>query len=69
MTPEEINLAIMGVEYLVKEYPIVSAELKKLLSKPNPTPQDWADMRAGVLAETYEKLVPNSQLNTPLPPV
>lgn len=65
MTPEELNLAIMGVEYLVKEYPVVSAEIKALMSKPNPTPEDWTAMRARAVAATYESLVPNSALNTP----
>jgi hypothetical protein len=65
MTPEELNLAIMGVEYLVKEYPVVSAEIKTLMSKPNPTPEDWTALRNRVMAATYASLVPNAALNTP----
>lgn len=65
MTPEEINLAIMGVEFLIKEVPEVSAEIKNLLSKPSPTPADWSAMRARVVANTYAKLVPNSAIPAP----
>lgn len=68
MTPEEIQLALMGVQFLIKEVPIVESEIRTLLSKPNPTPQDWSDLRTRVAAATYETLVPNSALNT-APPI
>jgi hypothetical protein len=67
MDPATINLALMGVEFLVKEAPEVAAELKSLFSKTEPTPADWNALRARVLAKSYEQLVPNSALNA-VPP-
>lgn len=64
MTPETINLALLGVEFLIKEVPAVEAEIKVLLAKPNPTPADWQALRGRVVAKSYEQLVTNSGLNS-----
>jgi hypothetical protein len=65
MTPEEIQLALMGVQFLIKEVPIVEDEIRTLLAKKNPTPEDWTALRTRVAAASYEKLIPNSALNNP----
>lgn len=59
-----INLAIFAVEEAIKYSPALIAEFRSLLNKDNPGPEDWAALRAKVLGDTYEALVPNSRLKS-----
>jgi hypothetical protein len=62
MNPQTLQLALIGVEFIIREYPIVADEIKSLLSQENPTPEDWHQLRARVLAKSYQELVPNTAL-------
>lgn len=60
------------IEWAIGQEPAVAASLKNILSKPDPTPDDWAGERAK-WAQTYEQLVPDTKLppttaTTPTPP-
>jgi hypothetical protein len=50
------------IEFAIKEEPQVEASLRKVFSKPNPTPEDWQAERDAIAAESYRKLVPNTNL-------
>lgn len=62
MNPALIPLILGLVELLVKEAPAVAAELQALFgSKKEPTAEDWALLRARVLAASFEKLAPDAK--------
>ena len=50
------------VEEAVKITPGLVTAFEEIFSKPNPTPEDWAALRAKVLAENYADYVPASDL-------
>lgn len=60
MNPATIALIIGLVEELIKDSPAIYAELQTILSNPNPTPQDWLDLKSRVLSESFELLAPNA---------
>jgi hypothetical protein len=58
-----IIAAILGlVETAVTDAPAAYADFKEIFSNPNPTPADWAALRAKVLAKSYADYVPQSAL-------
>lgn len=65
MSPELLQLIIFGIEQAITQAPALAADLKEIFSSGNPSPADFATLRAKVASETYGQLVPDSQL--PLP--
>ena len=61
MNPATIALVIQLVELAIKEAPAIQAELQAIFSKPNPTPEDWAALKAKVLAQSFESLAPDAK--------
>ena len=51
------------VEEGIKLEPAIAAELKAVLDKPNPTPEDWAAAKAKRLGATFEFLAPDAKLS------
>lgn len=64
MNPSTIGLVVSLLEEAIKEEPAIVAEFQSIFSKPNPTPDDWAALRAKVLAKNYADYVPASALTT-----
>jgi hypothetical protein len=62
---EQVALAISVIEFAAKEEPAVMAALQKLFSKPSPTPADYAEARAAMLAQSFAKLAPHAAANLP----
>jgi hypothetical protein len=62
MNPAMLALIISLVEEAIKLEPAVQAMLTSILSKSNPVPQDWIDLKAAVLAKNYKDYVPDSGL-------
>jgi len=52
-----VQYVILGVEEAVKIVPGLIDDLRKLFAKPDPTPQDWADLRAKIAAKQYSDYV------------
>lgn len=61
MSPATIALIVQLVELAVKEAPAIATELQAIFSKPNPTPEDWAALRAKVAAQSFESLAPDAK--------
>ena len=51
MTPALIATILSLVETAINQEPAIAAALKDIFSKADPTPADWAAVRAAVLAE------------------
>src|SRR6266404_855040 len=62
MPPESIQLAIFIVEEAIKAEPAIAAMLQQLFNKADPTPADWAQLRAAVAGKSYGDYVPDSAL-------
>lgn len=58
----DIATVLSLVEFAISEEPQVEASLRRVFSKPEPTPADWEAERVIVSAATYEGLVPNTKL-------
>jgi hypothetical protein len=52
MNPALIAAVLSLVEEAISQEPAIAAALQNIFSKPNPTPEDWAAVRAAVLAAT-----------------
>jgi hypothetical protein len=63
MNPATIALIVTLIEEAIKLEPQLAAELATIFSKPNPTPDDWAALRAKVKGETFEALAPAAAAN------
>lgn len=50
------------VEKAIIMEPRIEAALRKILAKPQPTPEDWQAERAEIANPSYHDLVPHSQL-------
>lgn len=66
----DIPTILSLIEWLIGQEPKIQAALQSIFSNPNPTPKDWQLLRDSIAAETYEQLVPDTQLpqTTPPPP-
>ena len=62
MNPALAAIIVSLIEQLIIEEPAIAADLQKLFASGNPTPADFAALRAAVAAESYGSFVPNSQL-------
>jgi hypothetical protein len=56
------QLAIMALQTLIREAPGLFLKIQAVLSKPDVTPEEIEALKQEILGDTYEKLVPNSQL-------
>lgn len=61
MNPAVLNLIISFVELAIKEAPAIRAELQAILSKNNPTPDDWLNLKAKIQLQTFESLAPDAK--------
>lgn len=62
MSSALLALIVSLVEEAVKLAPNVAADIKAIFNKTDATPQDWADLKAKILANTYESYVPDTQI-------
>jgi len=58
MPPQAVSLGIFIIEEAIKESPAIYAELQRLFTKSDPTPADWAELRAKVAEKHYKDFVP-----------
>lgn len=52
------TVILTAIEMFAKESPEIMAALKRLFTKTDPTPQDWAAERQIIEDMNYDKLVP-----------
>lgn len=62
MTPQALQLALFVLEAAIRAEPAVAAEIQNLLSKDNPTAEDWTTLRARIERKSYRDYVPASLL-------
>jgi hypothetical protein len=62
MTPALASVAVFALEQLLKEAPHIYAGIVAVFSKPDVTIADLQQLRSDIQAETYEQLVPATQL-------
>lgn len=62
MPTDAISLALFIIEEGIKHEPEIQAIIVSFFSKKDPTPEDWAALRAAVVAMNYRTLVPHTQL-------
>lgn len=65
MPPQLLSLIIFGVQQLIAHAPEIAAEISALLTKTEPTADDWKALHDKVAAKSYRDYVPASAL----PPV
>jgi DNA polymerase III subunit gamma/tau len=69
MPPQALSLVFFLLEEAIKNEPAIADEVRSLLNKADPTPEDWALLRANVRDKTYAQYVPASALAAaPTPP-
>ena len=61
MNPATIALILGLVEELIKNQPAITAELKSIFSKADPTPADWQTLKLKVMEQTFESLAPDAK--------
>lgn len=57
-----LSLAIFVLEAAIKEAPHLADDIRATLGTGDPTPEDFAKLRARVQAEDYKKFVPQSAI-------
>jgi hypothetical protein len=62
MSAAMVQLIITLVELLIVQFPSLAAGFQKIFASGNPTPADFANLRAEIAAENYGQFVPASQL-------
>ena len=62
MNVAAVNLAIFVIQEAIALEPELQAEIAKLLTKANPTEDDWANLRNSVANSSYRKFVPQTNL-------
>jgi hypothetical protein len=62
MNPAFLQLAVFAISEGIKAYPQIKADIQAILSKENPTPEDWNALHAKIASESYFKFVPGSAL-------
>lgn len=58
MSPALLNIILLAVEEAVKLVPSLTLELQALFAKKDVTSDDWAALRARVVAKKYEDYDP-----------
>jgi hypothetical protein len=64
MPPQALTLAFLIIEEAIKQEPAIAADIQSLFNKGNPSPDDWAALRAKVMAESYASYVPKTALTS-----
>jgi len=59
------GIAIEALKTLIKESPAMYASIRDAINKPGVTPEELSALREKIIADSYQKLVTNSQLPTP----
>jgi hypothetical protein len=67
MPPQLIAFALQLLEMLITHSPEITAEIKALLTKADPTDADWDALHAKVAAKSYRDYVPATALPQPVP--
>jgi hypothetical protein len=67
MPPQVIQLAFFVLQEAIRIEPALAEDIRALLSKTDPTSEDWDALRARVQGESYAELVPATAL-PPEPP-
>lgn len=69
MPPESVQLGLFVIEEAIKYEPAIAAAIRDLFTKTDPTPADWAALRAKV-GKGYRDYVPATALpaDTTIPP-
>lgn len=62
MDPLTIGAILTLIEQAIAAEPAIAADFKALFASGNPTPADFAALRATVAAESYGSFVPASAL-------
>lgn len=62
MNPALVQLAIFALSEAIKQYPHIAADIRAVLSKENPTAEDWQALHDRIAATDYFKYVPASTL-------
>lgn len=62
MSQQAIALALFILEEAIKREPELAAAVRDMLKKSDPTPEEWAALRARVMAQDYAAYVPESAL-------
>ena len=62
MPPQALELSLFILEEAIKAAPAIAEDLRAMLAKPDPTPEDWALLRARITAKTYRDYVPSTAL-------
>lgn len=57
------QMIILGIQFLIREAPGAITTIRELINKPQPTDADFEAAKEKIRNDTYEKLVPNSQLD------
>ena len=63
MPPQALSLALFIIEEGIKNYPAIKADVQKLMTKADPTPEDWHELRAKVSEKSYRDYVPTTTLS------
>ena len=63
MTPIEVQFFIFLAEKLIAEAPTIAAEVKSILGKSNPTPDDWQQLKDKIAGENFSDLAPHAAAN------
>jgi hypothetical protein len=63
----DVSSALSIIAFIIQQEPKVEQALRNVFTKPNPTAADWQSEHDAWASDTYEKLVPDSQL-PPDPP-
>lgn len=67
MPPQAVQLAIFLIQQLITHEPEIAAEIKALLTKADPTDDEWKALHDKVIAKGYRDYVPASALPPVLP--
>lgn len=70
MSPATINIiiaAIRVISELLKELPALKKSVLEILSKEDPSPSDWDQLRARIAAKNYEDFVPDTAIRPNIP--
>lgn len=62
MPPQAVQLAIFLIQQLIAHEPEIAAEIKALLTKSDPTDDEWKALHNKVIAKGYRDYVPASVL-------
>lgn len=58
------GIAVTALQTLIKESPALFGAIRETMSKQDVTVEDIESLKQRIASDTYEKLVPNSQLGS-----